>query len=114
MGRVYYIDILAIFFGIGTWVCVNGLWVELPLLVQALPEGWNLPSYLSIVTQLANIGPISYTILHSFFPKTITEKGTIYLTMTIGSISTILLVFFWDKTTFFFGDTRSTALLGEP
>lgn len=54
--RVFAVDILAVFFGIGAWISVNGLWVELPLLVAELPEGWALPSYMSIVIQIANIG----------------------------------------------------------
>jgi len=90
-----------------------GLWVELPLLVQKLPEGWNLPSYLSITGQIANVGPLLYTILNSFFPKVITEKRSIYFVMIIGLISTILLSFFWDETTFIFGTERSTALIGR-
>ena len=60
--RVIVIDILAILFGISSWICINGMWVELPVLVNSLPEGWNLPSYLSIIVQLANIGPISYSV----------------------------------------------------
>ena len=54
--RVPLVDLLAVVFGIGAWISVNGLWVELPLLVQTLPEGWSLPSYMSIVIQIANIG----------------------------------------------------------
>ena len=42
---------------------MNGLWVELPVLVPALPEGWTLPSYLSVIVQIANLGPISYALL---------------------------------------------------
>lgn len=54
--REFIVDLLAVGFGIGAWISVNGLWVELPLLVAALPEGWALPSYMSIVIQIANIG----------------------------------------------------------
>jgi len=53
--RVILIDLLAVLFGISSWISINGLWVELPLLVQELPEGWALPSYLSIIVQVANI-----------------------------------------------------------
>lgn len=47
------VDVLAALFGVGAWVAVNGLWVELPLLVTDLPEGWNLPSYLSVIIQVS-------------------------------------------------------------
>ena len=50
--RVVLVDLLAVLFGISSWISINGLWVELPLLVQDLPEGWALPSYLSIIVQV--------------------------------------------------------------
>ena len=61
--RVILVDILAILFGISSWVEVNGVWVQTPILVQKLPEQWNLSSYIVMITQLANIGPIVYSIL---------------------------------------------------
>ena len=50
-GRLY-IHILVIIFGITSWSVMNGLWVELPILVAHLPEGWTLPSDLTIVAQV--------------------------------------------------------------
>ena len=50
--RVVLVDLLAVLFGISSWISINGLWVELPLLVQDLPEKWALPSYLSIIVQV--------------------------------------------------------------
>ena len=32
--RSFLLDIFAIFFGISAWSSINGLWVELPLMVQ--------------------------------------------------------------------------------
>lgn len=61
--RVILVDILAIIFGISSWVEVNGVWVQTPILVEKLPEKWNLASYIVMITQLANIGPIVYSIL---------------------------------------------------
>lgn len=52
VGRKPLVDLLAMVFGIGAWVAINGMWVELPLLVTYLPEGWNLPSYLSVIIQV--------------------------------------------------------------
>ena len=50
--RVVLVDLLAVLFGISSWISINGLWVELPMLVNELPEGWALPSYLSIIVQV--------------------------------------------------------------
>ncbi|VEL06807.1 unnamed protein product [Protopolystoma xenopodis] len=47
--------ILVTLFGLGSWCIVNGLWVELPELVEALPEGWNLPTYLSLIIQVSTL-----------------------------------------------------------
>lgn len=52
VGRRPLVDLLAMLFGIGAWVAINGMWVELPLLVTYLPEEWNLPSYLSVIIQV--------------------------------------------------------------
>ncbi|VDL95467.1 unnamed protein product [Schistocephalus solidus] len=41
------------FFKLSSWVAINGLWMELPLLVNVLPERWNLPAYLSIIIQVS-------------------------------------------------------------
>ncbi|CAL8070211.1 unnamed protein product [Orchesella dallaii] len=112
MERNPLVDVLCIFFGIGTWLCVNGLWVELPLLVQHLPERWALPSYLAVVIQLANLGPVLYTVLNSFFPRVVTEVRSIYVVMLVGFIAVILLANFWNVTGSVFGQQHSAALLG--
>lgn len=60
--RKILVDLFALLFGLGTWVGVNGIYVQLPLLVNAAPEGWNLSTYMVIVVQFANLGPILYTV----------------------------------------------------
>jgi len=54
--------ICVMLFGMSTWIAIVGIWVEMPLLVNALPESWNLPSYLVIIIQCANLGPATYAI----------------------------------------------------
>jgi riboflavin transporter 2 len=61
--------ILVMCFAISSWIDINGAWVEVPLLVNELPESWNLPSYLVILIQIANIGPIAYTIAKKLAPN---------------------------------------------
>ena len=39
--------VLVIVFAMASWIDINGVWVELPLLVPKLPEGWGLPSYMA-------------------------------------------------------------------
>ncbi|XP_010730356.2 solute carrier family 52, riboflavin transporter, member 3-A [Larimichthys crocea] len=103
------IHLLACAFGLGSWVAVNGLWVELPLIVNTLPEGWELPSYLTVIIQLANLGPLLVTLMHKLCPGRLKEKVVIYSILSIGIVSCVLLAFFWDKTTIVAGASRSTA-----
>ena len=60
--RRVVVDILAVLFGIGSWVGVNGIYVQLPLLIKSAPEGWGLPAHMVMVVQFANLGPILYTL----------------------------------------------------
>ena len=59
-------------------LAVNGAWVELPILVNVLPEGWSLASYMSVVIQLANIIPLGVTLLNHFCPRYLHLSALIY------------------------------------
>ena len=61
--RSAILHIAVLMFGAGAWIAVNGVWVELPVLVQKLPEKWNLPSFLAIIAQVGNIGPLVITLM---------------------------------------------------
>ncbi|XP_053548944.1 solute carrier family 52, riboflavin transporter, member 3 [Bombina bombina] len=102
---------LACVFGSGAWVAINGLWVELPLIVNDLPEGWYLPSYLTIIIQLANIGPLFVTLMHKLRPKKLNEVAVIYAIIVLGIVASFLLAFFWKNTTWIGGQLHSTAFL---
>jgi len=108
--RVVLVDLLAVLFGISSWISINGLWVELPLLVQNLPEGWALPSYLSIIVQIANIGPITYGLIRSCPNAPLSQSRIITLLLVIGCGASIALVFGWDFQSMIDGSMRSTGL----
>jgi len=94
--RVILIDLLAVLFGISSWISINGLWVELPLLVQELPEGWALPSYLSIIVQVANIGPITYSLLRSCSSSPLSPHLVIVPLLVLGCAASLALALVWD------------------
>ncbi|XP_046549747.1 LOW QUALITY PROTEIN: solute carrier family 52, riboflavin transporter, member 3-B-like [Haliotis rubra] len=98
-------------FGIASWVDINGVWVELPLLVTTLPEGWTLPSYIIIISQVANIGPITFAVLVYCYKDAKLENPVSALIIVIGMASCMLLAFFWKETTVVAGEPHSTALL---
>lgn len=95
----------------GSWIAINGLWVELPILVDQLPEGWNLPSYMTVIIQIANIGPIAVTIANLCAPNKVKEQPIVYCMVLVGSVASILLAFFWKETSVVAGEEHSTALL---
>uniref|UniRef100_A0A673XJM2 Riboflavin transporter n=1 Tax=Salmo trutta TaxID=8032 RepID=A0A673XJM2_SALTR len=102
------VHVLACCFGLGSWVAVNGLWVELPLIVNTLPEGWELPSYLTVIIQLANLGPLLVTVMHKLCPGRLRESAVIYSVLSIGVLACVQLAFFWDETTVVAAAPRST------
>ncbi|KAM6994539.1 riboflavin transporter 2-like [Tautogolabrus adspersus] len=103
--------VLACLFGMGSWVAINGMWVELPLVVPQIPEGWFLPSYLTVLIQMANIGPLFITLMHHFRPGTLDERPVIYCIVGLGVIATFLLAFFWKHTVAIGGSFHSVPLL---
>ncbi|XP_004612658.1 solute carrier family 52, riboflavin transporter, member 3 [Sorex araneus] len=98
-------------FGTGSWVAINGLWVELPLLVAELPEGWLLPSYLAVVIQLANVAPLLITALHHFRPGCLSEVPVIFTVLGVGTVACALFAFLWRTTSWVLGARHSVALL---
>jgi riboflavin transporter 2 len=108
--RKFLVDILAILFGISAWITINGMIVQLPLMVQTQPEGWNLPSYISVIIQIANVGPILYSILQKFYPGNIKDSWIIYAILILGSAASLLMAFFYHKTSIISDSEYSTAL----
>lgn len=103
--------VLACLFGMGSWVAINGMWVELPLIVSQIPEGWYLPSYLTVLIQVANIGPLLVTLMHRFRPGTLNENAVIYAIVAVGTLATFFMAFFWRDTVEVWGAPRSVPLL---
>lgn len=102
------VDILAIFFGVGTWIGINSTYVQLPLLVNATPEGWSLASYIVIIIQVGNIGPVLYTFLQKMCP--IKDAFIIYFLLAIGVAAGFSMAFFYSITAEVFGAERSVAI----
>nr|XP_045000288.1 solute carrier family 52, riboflavin transporter, member 2 isoform X3 [Jaculus jaculus] len=66
--RLVLTHLLVALFGMGAWAAVNGIWVELPVVVKELPEGWSLPSYLSVLVALGNLGLLLVTLWRRLAP----------------------------------------------
>lgn len=96
-------------FGIGSWILVNSLYTQLPLLVQSAPEGWNLPSYLSISVQTGNLGPLLYSVWRKKYGNKYDRPLTI-LVMILGIISMFLMAVFYNVSSKIFGQPHSIVL----
>lgn len=103
---------LVALFGMGSWVSVNSLWVELPVVVKVLPEGWNLPAYLTVLIALANIGPLAVTVSHRLCPPgRISEPWLIRSIHVLSLVSAGFLAVFWERRVAVAGEERSVPYL---
>lgn len=113
-GSAWCTGALFVLFGLGSWVTINGIFSELPLLVQVLPEGWRLATGLSLVVQAGNVGPLLLHLIRcclrrASFGRNVMEKR---LTSVATSVILLLGVFgmigaavFWQDTVVL-GSTR--------
>ena len=73
------VHVLVCLFGISSWIAINGLWVETPIIVNVLPEKWKLASHISIVTHFASLGPIIYSLGLKFISRSVSFAQTFLL-----------------------------------
>uniref|UniRef100_A0A914EKT1 Riboflavin transporter n=1 Tax=Acrobeloides nanus TaxID=290746 RepID=A0A914EKT1_9BILA len=85
--------------------------MQLPLLTEELPEKWNLPSYLTVIVQLASIGPLLYSILHKCTNLTIPTAPVIQVLLIICTATNFVLAFTCKTTGIIFGQEHSIALI---
>ncbi|XP_009577157.1 PREDICTED: LOW QUALITY PROTEIN: solute carrier family 52, riboflavin transporter, member 3-like, partial [Fulmarus glacialis] len=87
--------LLACTFGMGSWVAIQ----------------WDLPSYITITIQMANVGPLFVTLMHRFRPGLLKEVAVIYVVVSVGVVACLLLAFLWNYTSPIAGEPHSTAFL---
>ncbi|XP_073668752.1 solute carrier family 52, riboflavin transporter, member 2 isoform X2 [Paramisgurnus dabryanus] len=103
--------ILVALFGMGSWISVNSLWVELPVVVGVLHEGWNLPAYLSVLIAFGNLGPVVVTLTHHFAPGRLNEQVLIHIIQVLAVIASVCLALFWSQSVTVAGVQRSVPYL---
>lgn len=96
-------------FGVGSWLLVNSLYTQLPLLVQSAPEGWDLPSHLSIIIQMGNFGPILYSGWRKIYGNQY-DRILIICIFILGIISVFLMAMFYNVLGIIFGQPHSIIL----
>ncbi|XP_070337990.1 solute carrier family 52, riboflavin transporter, member 2 isoform X2 [Equus asinus] len=90
LGRLVLTHLLVALFGMGSWAAINGIWVELPVVVKDLPEGWSLPSYLAVLVALGNLGLLVVTLWRRLAPGK-GERGPIQVVQAL-SMGLLLLL----------------------
>lgn len=103
------VHLLITIFGVSAWLGINSIFVELPLLVNSLPEKWNLPMYIVIMIQVANIGPMTYVLARKF-GFDFRESNWIFGLLGLGAFTMCLMAFFY-KETLFLGEKEYSAVL---
>ncbi|KAJ1075884.1 hypothetical protein K5549_003214 [Capra hircus] len=110
LGRLVLTHLLVALFGMGSWAAVNGIWVELPVVVKNLPEGWNLPSYLCVLVALGNLGLLVVTLWRRLAPGK-GERVPIQVVQALSVVGTALLAPLWRQVTTVAGQEHSVAFL---
>lgn len=107
------VSTLVVFFVIGSWLNLSGIWIEFPLIVDELPEGWRLPAVMGLVANLANIGVVIIAVVRRFSRGRVTYEipANIFI-LTTGTVVLVIIAFVWNKTTIFNGAPHSTYLMG--
>ncbi|KAF6099914.1 hypothetical protein HJG60_011637 [Phyllostomus discolor] len=110
LGRLVLTHLLVALFGMGSWAAVNGVWVELPVVVKDLPEGWSLPSYLSVLVALGNLGLLAVTLWRRLAPGK-GEQAPIQVVQVLSVVGTALLAPLWQQVAPVAGQDHSVAFL---
>ncbi len=108
-----FVSILVVLFVVGSWLNLSGVWIEFPLIVDQLPEGWRLPATMGLIANLANIGVVIIAVIRRFSHGRVTYEipANIFI-LTTGTVVLVVLAFVWHKTTMINGTPHSTYLMG--
>ncbi|XP_047580989.1 solute carrier family 52, riboflavin transporter, member 2 isoform X1 [Lutra lutra] len=110
LGRLVWTHLLVALFGMGSWAAINGIWVELPVVVKDLPEGWSLPSYLSVLVAVGNLGLLVVTLWRRLAPGK-SERAPIQVVQALSIAGTALLAPLWRHVAPVTGQLHSVAFL---
>jgi riboflavin transporter 2 len=102
---------LFIILALSTWLDLNGVWVELPLIINRVPEGWALPSQLSLAVAVSNTAPVIIMLLKFIFKQRLDERIFIYIEIIVGIGACGLMAQYWNKTSYVAGAQRSVLFI---
>lgn len=91
-----FVGMLALIFGVSSWIGVTAAYLQLPLVIATAPEGLTLPSYMTVIVQSSNILSLSYVIYQKYSPRKLNENRVIYIIMVIGCMAALGMAFFYQ------------------
>jgi len=96
-----WLHICTAIFGTGSWLTVNSVYVQLPLLVNRVPEGWNLATYMVLIVQIACISPLIYGCLWNRYNAKLGKHNHIRVLLIsamliLSGIGILLVAFLYD------------------
>ena len=97
--------------GASSWITINGLYSELGLMVDSIPESWAIGTYLTFIIQLANIAVICYSFIPNHYKTHKFIAVTTYIILFVSFISMISMAFTWKHTISIFNAQHSIPLL---
>ncbi len=103
--------LLVIVFNLASFIDLNAVWTEMPLLVNRLPEGWELPAYFVLLSNAAKISLIVYVILKKYLKNRLKEYPFVYAIIVIGASCLFIMGFVWDRTSIVAGKEVSLVLM---
>lgn len=106
--RNYVVDVLVAWFGVGSWIGVTSSYLQVPLIVETAPEGWSLPSQMSVTVQSATIVSLIYVLCQNYWRSRFNVAPLIYVTMIVGCIAAFCMSFMYQQT---WGTNHSVAWL---
>lgn len=105
-----FVFFLIILFGFGLWFIINGVWVELLIIVFFVLEQWKFFFYLFLIGQLFNIGLVFVLVFNKVRLRWFKEIVVIYVIIIVGVIFCVMLVFLWQMILLVGGDEYSVVL----
>ncbi|KAI6226230.1 Riboflavin transporter [Aphelenchoides fujianensis] len=106
------IYVLVVWFASSAWLGNFGAFIENSIFIQVLPEGWNLPSVLTISIQTAGIIPWIYIIVDRIWKIPIRHGVVIQAAIVVAALVQIPMIFGWNWTAVMFGKEHSYVLIG--
>ncbi|CAF4279063.1 unnamed protein product [Rotaria sp. Silwood2] len=104
--------ILVTLFGVGTWLNLQGVFLQFPLIVPQAVEGWRLPAIMGLIANSAIVALFLVAIIRWCSRGKVAYEIPVNIgILSIGTGALFALAFLWNKTSIIAGSRHSTYLM---